>query len=222
MSERENNKYITTERLLSIYKLLLSHFGRQFWWPAEDRDEVIIGAILTQNTNWTNVTKAIDNLKKAQLCSLGKLVRRDTTRIAELIKPSGYYNLKAVRLKHTAEMLRNWQPDSNDIPGSRQYLLSIKGIGPETADSILLYAFGLPVFVIDSYTTRLFSRLINIPAAKNYHFYQDLFMSRLKEDSALYNEYHALIIQQGKKFCRKTPYCSECPLRSTCYFSKTK
>ncbi|MBW6516324.1 MAG: endonuclease III domain-containing protein [Candidatus Cloacimonetes bacterium] len=218
MSKSGSEKIPSANELTDIYHKLFSCYGNQQWWPADDREEVIIGAILTQNTNWLNVTRALQNLKKNNLCSLHKLASASKATISELIKPSGYYNLKADRLQNCAHFLKDWQPASLTFEEARRYLLAIKGIGPETADSILLYAFHIPVFVIDTYTIRLLNRFFCISSGKNYSYYQSLFMNQLTKESDLYNEYHALIVQHCKSFCRRKPLCDNCPINSECLY----
>jgi endonuclease-3 related protein len=205
-------------RLKNIYNLLYARFGPQHWWPGDTPFEIIIGAILTQNTNWANVEKAITNLKKAKVLSPEKLLRLGSKKLAELIRPAGYYNIKAVRLKNFliwlsenyAGKLRNLSKVSTDR--LRLELLSIKGTGPETADSILLYALNRPIFVVDAYTARICSRHYLIEEGTDYHRIQDLFESNLPADVKLFNEYHALLVRLGKDFCRPTPRCDGCPL----------
>jgi endonuclease-3 related protein len=203
-----------------IYKKLFSHFGPQHWWPGETPFEVAIGAILTQNTNWLNVEKAINNLKKHGLLSPKKLYYLPEKRLANLIRSSGYYNLKARRLREFLKLLflayhgSLKEMSHMETRTLRRELLSVKGIGPETADSILLYAFGKPVFVVDAYTKRVFSRHRIIKEGADYADVQDLFMRCLKEDVRLFNEYHALIVKLGKDFClRRKPKCDICPLK---------
>ncbi len=202
-----------------IYHHLLDHFGPQHWWPGDTALEIMVGAVLTQNTNWENVEKAIANLKGANLLDLHRLAETPTGMLAELIRPSGYYNLKAVRLHNliraiTAEHDNLDSFFAADLYTLREQLLAVKGIGPETADSILLYAGGFPAFVIDAYTHRLLLRHGLIWEETDYYEMQELFLSGLPEDVALFNEYHALIVRVGKEFCRKTkPRCETCPLR---------
>lgn len=208
-----------TERLTRIYQLLYQHFGPQHWWPGETPLEIMVGAVLTQNTNWENVEKAIANLRAAGLLDLRRLAETPSGMLAELIRPSGYYNLKASRLHNLLHAIvaghdgleSFFAADRSEL---REQLLAVKGIGPETADSILLYAAGKPAFVIDAYTHRLLLRHELIWEESDYYEMQELFTGNLPEDLALYNEYHALIVRVGKEFCRKSkPRCSECPLR---------
>ncbi|HBU08700.1 MAG TPA: endonuclease [Candidatus Omnitrophica bacterium] len=203
-----------------IYDKLYRHFGPQSWWPGETPFEVIVGAILTQNTNWQNVAKAINNLKQAKVLSPKKLYSLPRPRLAQLIRPSGYFNIKAKRLKEFLDFLfKNYNGSlkkmfSRPVEDLRKEILSVKGIGPETADSILLYAGGFPVFVVDAYTKRIFSRQKLLSEDAEYHQVQELFTRSLKKDVQLYNEYHALIVRLGKDFCKKTkPKCEICPIK---------
>ncbi|OQX90021.1 MAG: endonuclease [candidate division Zixibacteria bacterium 4484_93] len=207
------------QRLLKIYKRLLDYFGTQNWWPGETEEEIIIGAILTQNTNWRNVEKAISNLKNNGVLSIREIDKTDISTIAELIKPSGYFNQKAKKLKKLSSFLmEHYDGDMDKLKSVsterlRSELLSINGIGAETADSILLYALERPVFVVDAYSFRLAIRHNLIWEDATYEELQELFTQNLPRDSSLYNEYHALIVQLGKSFCkRKNPICSSCPL----------
>ena len=217
------------QKLIYLYDRLLSFYGPQKWWPADSEWEVVVGAILTQNTNWKNVEKAITNLKNSKLL-LGeggfinsstspipnlknsinrtypeKLLLSATDDIAELIRPSGYYNMKAHRLKNMAE----WWLDCiskkphgyalNEINDLRDSLLQVNGVGPETADTIILYAFQLPVFVIDTYTKRIASMYINTSEKISYDDLQMIFMQNLPHETELFNEFHALIVSLGKE-----------------------
>lgn len=215
--------------LQDIYHALHEYFGPQHWWPADSPFEVMVGAVLTQNTNWQNVKRAIDNLKLDNLLSLSVLSDLPITLLAEKIRSSGYYNLKAKRLKNLLALFENEIKNSNgqqddgevinrffrqDTAVLRQKLLSVKGIGPETADSILLYAGEKSVFVIDTYTYRVLVRHGLIGEEADYHEMQALFMDSLEDNAGLYNEYHALLVCLGKAFCKKrTPLCEQCPLR---------
>jgi len=209
----------TREQLLEIYQTLLGFFGPQHWWPGETPFEVAVGAILTQNTSWTNVAKAIANLKAAGCLDATKLHELDLADLEELIRPAGYFRVKAKRLRNFIDWLcDDYRGDLKNLEGIstsrlREELLSISGIGPETADSILLYALNRPVFVVDTYTARVMVRhgLIS-PEGLDYHSLQDLFMSNLEPDVALFNEFHALLVMTGKDYCKPTPRCSRCPL----------
>jgi endonuclease-3 related protein len=208
----------TGDALREIYGRLFQHFGPQHWWPGETPFEVMIGAVLTQNTSWQNVEKAIANLKAAGLLSASALSALFAAELAEHIRPAGYYNIKAARLKNLLALIAE-QGGVEDLLAQptatlRQLLLSVKGIGPETADSIVLYAAAKPVFVVDAYTHRILSRHGLISEDCDYFQMQAVFMDHLEEDVAMFNEYHALIVRVGKEFCRKSkPKCEECPLK---------
>ena len=208
------------QKLGSIYRKLYAHFGPQHWWPGDSALEVMVGAILTQNTNWGNVEKAIGNLKGRRLLSAKKLYQISQRRLASLIRPAGYYNIKAKRLKEFLRFLfKNYQGNikrmsRQDPQQIREQLLSVNGIGPETADSILLYALNKPVFVVDAYTRRILSRHQLIPEDASYDEIQNLFRKHLKKDVKLFNEYHALLVRLGKGLClKKKGRCSLCPLK---------
>ena len=209
------------EMLYSIYQKLYRAFGPQHWWPGDTPFEIAIGAILTQNTNWTNVEKAIQNLKRNNALSVRALHTMPVKVLAELIRPSGYFNIKAKRLKSFIAFLKNDYHSSmkkmknRDIGSLRKKLLSIHGVGSETADSILLYALDKPVFVIDAYTKRVLSRHGIMDYKDSYDTFQKLFHSTLKKDIQMFNEYHALFVRVGKTFCKQQkPLCDECPLHS--------
>ena len=202
--------------LLEIYDVLLSAYGEQYWWPAETFDEIIIGTILTQNTSWTNVEKAIINLKNNNLCSLTQISTAAPDTLAELIKPSGYFNQKAKRLIIVTNQFDIKAVKKHDLWTARKKLLDINGIGPETADSILLYAFEKPIFVIDAYTKRVFTRLGVSLEKQTYDAFQEYFMSNLTHDVKLFNEYHALIVRHCKVSCKVKPDCEECCLKNMC------
>lgn len=204
--------------LSTIHKKLLARFGPQHWWPAETPFEMAVGAILTQNTSWANVEKAIANLKKDGRLSARKIHRMPTAGLAGLIRPAGYFNVKAERLKHFIVFLMNDYRGSmsemkkEPLPVIREKLLSVNGIGPETADSIILYGLEKPVFVIDAYTKRMLSRHTIMHLDASYEEFQAIFHAHLKEDVRLFNEYHALIVRLAKDYCRAKPVCSGCPL----------
>jgi endonuclease-3 related protein len=206
------------KELEHIYQLLYKHFGRRHWWPADTAFEVIVGAILTQNTAWKNVEKAINNLKTANMLSPVKLYSQPISTIAELIKPSGFYNQKAKRLKlMIAFLVERYNGNIEEMCKKntvdlRNELLSIKGIGKETADSIILYACNKPIFVVDAYTYRIFSRHGLIDKQTDYEEIQEMFMNNLDHDPQLFNEYHALIVETAKHFCKTKPLCESCPL----------
>jgi endonuclease-3 related protein len=201
-----------------IYNRLYRRFGPQHWWPGDTPFEIIIGAILTQNTNWSNVKKAIDNLKKNNLLTPEKLHHLDIAQLAELIHPAGYYNIKAGRLKSFLNRLfEKFDGDLDRLSGLstdllREELLSIKGIGPETADSIGLYAFNKPVFVVDAYTGRILGRHRLLEPGAGYEDIRMLFESALPKEPPFYNEYHALLVRLGKDHCKTKPQCKGCPL----------
>jgi len=206
------------EDLLRLYDLMNDRFGDLKWWPADGPFEVMVGAILTQNTAWTNVEKAIATLKRKRLLSPEALARTDEAALAGIIRPSGYYNIKAKRLKAFVRFFLSQYDGSTEAMSAeetgplREKLLGVPGIGPETADSIILFACRKPVFVSDAYTRRILHRHCLIPADADYQLIQDLFMANLTPDAALFNQFHALLVQTGKTFCRKTPQCAPCPL----------
>jgi endonuclease-3 related protein len=210
------------QKLEGIFERLLDHFGPLSWWPAETAFEVCVGAILTQNTAWTNVEKAIAALKAADLLSFEGLSAVETDHLAQLIRPAGYFNVKSLRLKEFVEWLHRHHGGSlerlfaGDWHRLREELLKVRGIGPETCDSILLYAGHKPTFVVDAYTRRLFHRLGLLPADAGYNETRLFFMEHLTNDAALFNEYHALIVEQCKMFCRTRPRCAPCPLAIIC------
>ena len=206
-------------QLTVIYRALYGYYGPQHWWPGDTPLEVMVGAVLTQNTAWSNVEKALENLKQERLLTLKRLHALPLAKLAGLIRPSGYYNIKARRLKHLLEFIqKNYggvlsRMFADDGESLRTRLLSVNGIGPETADSILLYAAGKPYFVVDAYTKRVLSRHCFVAADADYQKVQRLFMEILPNEEALFNEYHALIVRVGKDFCRKSePPCGKCPL----------
>jgi len=238
--------------LFKIYKKLLKHFGPQGWWPIagiynpckkhlndEEKFEIMVGAILTQNTAWSNVEKALSNLRKTNFLDIEKIATVDLRKLQTLIRPSGFYKQKAKRLKSFAEHLfapntcsgshRRGHTDFfaksrtnvrcrtlvrfNDI--TREQLLALNGVGPETADSILLYALGKPYFVVDAYTKRLVNRL-GIFKSEKYEEIQKFFEKNIPKDTEIYKEYHALIVTLAKKFCKKNPECEKCPTINFC------
>ncbi len=205
--------------LKKYYDKLLKNFGPQRWWPGDGPFEVMVGAVLTQNTNWGNVERAIDNLKQAGKLSATAIHNMRTDQLAQLIRPSGYFNIKAKRLKGLIKWFVNrFDGDiekmfSRDLQGLREELLSVKGIGPETADSILLYAGNLPSFVVDAYTYRILVRHNLMFEESTYDDIKSFFEDNLPEDAAMYNEYHALLVQVGKTYCKpREPSCKACPL----------
>lgn len=204
--------------LHDAYKRLLAAYGPQSWWPGETPLEVIVGAVLTQNTSWKNVEKAIANLRDEGVLSLDRLHRLNHAELAELIRPAGYYTVKSRRLKNLIDFIFARYDGSLDamfatsLSTLREELLEVNGIGPETADAILLYAGNLPTFVIDAYTARVLKRHGWIEPEADYHAMQDHFLSTLESDAALFNEYHALLVKVGKEHCKPTPKCQGCPL----------
>ena len=211
--------YLMSGLTLQVYDRLLKAIGPQQWWPGETPFEVMVGAVLTQNTNWQNVEKAIRNLRQADLLDPHALYNVPVEELEELLRPAGYFRIKARRLRNLLEYLvTRWDGSLQamfqaGIYTLREELLAISGIGPETADSILLYAGGLPAFVVDAYTQRISARHGWIGFDSDYHQTQDYIQSCLPEDVRLYNEYHALLVYAGKHYCHKTkPNCRECPL----------
>jgi endonuclease-3 related protein len=200
------------------YNALFSRWGHQHWWPAQTRLEMMMGAILTQNTAWTNVEQAISKLRKNRPLTFQSLEQASTEEIAEWIRPAGYFNQKAGYIKSMVETIRErFNGSLNklfalDTPTLRNELLSWKGIGPETADSILLYAGKRPVFVVDGYTKRFLLRHGWCDEKASYDAIAKLFTDNLPADAQLYNEYHALIVQLGKEHCKAKPNCNGCPL----------
>lgn len=207
--------------LRKTYDALFATFGPQHWWPGDTPFEVVVGAILTQNTAWSNVERAIANLKRARVLSPRALRDIHPRRLARLVRPSGYFNIKAKRLKGFMRWLfaayggllsRMFRQDLMTL---RQQLLAVNGIGPETADSILLYAGQKPIFVVDAYTKRILSRHGLLAAEAPYDEVQRLFHAALPANVQLYNEYHALLVRLGKYYCQKRqPRCAECPVRA--------
>ncbi len=205
-------------RLIDIYERLYCPFGPQHWWPGDTAFEVAVGAVLTQNTNWGNVEKAIGNLKSEGALNARALHEMPLHRLASLIRPAGYYNIKAKRLKNFIDLLvgrygagmkRMARQETSVI---RQELLEVNGIGLETADSIVLYALGKPVFVIDAYTKRVLSRHNILDHDEPYEAFQKLFYLHLERNAGLFNEYHALFVRVAKEYCRTKPHCAGCPL----------
>ena len=207
--------------LLKVYELLLRAYGEQNWWPVDEeyhkkhgtdpREEIVVGAILTQNTSWKNVEKALENLKREGLLSFIGILKTPLEKLQELIRPSGYYKQKARRLKIVAKEL---SPVSKVETVSREELLKIEGIGRETADAILLYAGERPYFVIDAYTKRIVKRVFGMEGS--YEELRGWFEGNLPKDVKLYKEFHALLDEHAKRFCRKRPLCEGCPLTQVC------
>ena len=206
--------------LTRIYNRLLAEYGPQHWWPGDTPFEVMVGAVLTQNTAWTNVERAIHNLKQAQHLDARAIHEAPVDQLADWLRPSGYFNIKARRLKNFCA----WYLASGALPTLtamdtatlRGQLLSVNGVGPETADDILLYAFQRPVFVVDAYTKRIFSRVGVLDEALGYELVRAYFEAQLAQDVAMFNEYHALIVRHGKDVCRPKPRCDKCCLRALC------
>lgn len=214
--DEENNA------LTDIYYALLHYYGKQAWWPAEDAFEVMIGAILTQNTSWSNVEKAINGMKHHAICDSASLADIEHARLAEIIRSSGYYNQKALRLidfTHWYHRQGGYEKllklDKDEL---RSLLLSVKGIGDETADDIVLYAFEKTSFVIDSYTRRIFSRLGLMQEKQTYQHLQAQFHQSLPSDVGLFKQYHGLIVAHAKRHCMKKPLCESCPLQQQCHY----
>ena len=209
-------------RLLSIYRRLVGGRGHAGWWPGETPFEVCLGAILTQNTSWSNVDKALAVLRKRGRLSYESLRRCGPARLAPLIRSSGYFNVKARRVHAFLTFLgreyggRVEAMAAEDAAVLREKLLSVIGIGRETADSIALYAAGRPLFVVDAYTRRIFGRLGLLAGDETYDEVQRFFMDRLPRDAGLYNDYHAQIVLHGKEVCRTVPRCGECVLVDLC------
>jgi endonuclease-3 related protein len=206
-----------------VYNILSRHYGPQQWWPGETPFEVMVGAILTQNTAWTNVEKAISKLQLHNALTPERITSVSQEQLAEWIRPSGYFNIKATRLKNYCDWYLQqggFEPlDALDTRELRHRVLSVNGVGPETADDILLYAFGRGVFVIDAYTRRLFSRLELVNKDAGYEHLREQFerfFNRRRNKADLFNEYHALIVIHAKSVCRKRPLCSECCLAERC------
>ncbi len=209
----------TGDLLREAYGLLEQHYGPQGWWPGETPFEVAVGAILTQNTAWTNVEKAIRALKEVDALSSAAIHTMRLEELAEIIRSAGYYRLKAARLKNFVRVIQE-QFDGDlatllKLPTQdlRERLLEINGIGPETADSIVLYAAGKPIFVVDTYTARVAKRHGWVDFEADYHALQETFQGSLEEDPRLFNEYHALLVRVAKNHCKTQPQCDGCPLQ---------
>ncbi len=224
----QTENHPTGQILRAVYDRLLATYGPQHWWPARGRFEIIVGAILTQSAAWANVEKAMANLRAAKALSPEALRRLPRAEIGRLIHPCGYYNAKALKLKSFAGWLGEHHGDSLDrlfggtIDCTRKQLLSIYGIGQETADSIILYAGNRPVFVIDAYTRRIISRIGLEPEHDSYAGYQAMFVTNLPADATVFNEYHALLVQLAKNICRPEPLCQKCCLGDMCKFGSER
>jgi endonuclease-3 related protein len=204
---------------MEIFDKLLKAFGPRHWWPGDTPFEVMVGAILTQNTSWKNVEKAIQKLKARKVLTPEGIHGLKTSDLASLIRSSGFYRIKANRLKAFVDFLfeefegKIARMEKEPLEGLRKRLLEVKGIGQETADSILLYALQKPMFVVDAYTRRVLSRHGMISNRASYEEVQELFMRHLPTDEKLFNEYHALLVHVAKSACRETPKCDICPLK---------
>lgn len=205
-----------------VFQSLIKHYGPQHWWPADSPFEVMVGAVLTQNTAWSNVERAITNLKENDCLTAERILSVPENKLASWLRPSGYYNIKAKRLRN----LCRWYVSAGkynaikemDTSQLRKALLLVNGVGKETADDILLYAFERPVFVVDAYTRRLFTRLGLAKEDIAYENLRAIFEKSLQQDVALYNEYHALIVLHAKNVCKKTPICASCCISIHCLY----
>lgn len=215
-----------TADLMKLYKLMFSRSGFLDWWPGDTKEEIFVGAILTQQTTWKNVEKAMANLKAAKLLSIKQLSNATTNEIGSCIKPSGYYRQKSNHLKGACSyILKNY----GSLEGLfklktkelRKTLLSIKGIGPETADSIILYAAEKPTFVIDAYTKRIMGRVFGTSQDMSYSELKSLFESSLRPNTDLYNDFHAQFVELGKNYCKTKPLCGSCPVKVMCKYVKS-
>jgi len=230
-------------KIAEIYSELYSIYGPQHWWPVtkdnqtspryhknielneRQKLEICFGAILAQNTNWKNAEKAIINLNKNNLIDIHKIMKINDDRLAKIIKSSGYHNQKAIKLKNFSSFLfKNYSGDlnlffENNINKLREELLSVNGVGPETADSIMLYAAKKPIFVIDAYAKRIINRIGF--KEDTYEDLQELFMGDLEKNEKLFNEYHALLVELGKNNCKKEPLCAKCPVNKMCNHYRT-
>ena len=209
-----------TGTLKAIYQSLLCSYGPQNWWPGESPFEIIVGAVLTQNTAWINVERAILNLKAGGVLELNRMLSLDEPRLAELIRPAGYFNVKSRRLMNLCRFISNRGGvnalDTLETGLLRRELLTVNGVGPETADDILLYAYHRPVFVIDAYTRRIFSRLGLISGDESYETLRLGFQQALGLNVRIFKEYHGLIVHHAKYFCNRAPQCEACCLRKKC------
>ena len=209
-----------TSDLFTIYDALHAAFGHQHWWPAKTPFETMIGAILTQSVSWKNAARAVRNLEAAGMLDPGLLATADTEDVARYIVPSRFYNQKAERIREFSRIyVAEFQADpavmaATEVGALRRRLLAIKGFGEETVDTILLYACGKPIFVVDAYTRRIFSRYGLLPEKVTYDQAQHFFSDHLPPDVDLFNDYHAQIVRLGKTTCRKSPLCDRCPIRA--------
>lgn len=218
--------FITATRLTWLLETLIAHQGELDWWPAQSRFEIIIGAVLTQNTAWRNVERAIANLHSSNLLNPEAILNAPEQQLTQAIRPSGYFNVKAQRLRNLcAAYLRYGGYDGLaelDTEQLRRRLLAVNGVGRETADDILLYAFARPIFVIDAYTRRIFSRLGWIDGQEEYDALRGAVEQAIGQDAEMFNELHAQLVILGKETCRPQPFCSQCPLRSACAYPYLK
>ncbi len=205
---------------MAMYEAMVGALGPSHWWPGESPLEIAVGAVLTQNTNWANVAKAIENIKQADVLDVRRLLALPVSELSELIRPAGYFRLKAGRLRNLLQFIASEAQGDIEVLREREFsllresLLQVKGIGPETADAILCYALDFPVFVVDAYTVRMFSRHGLVSEEADYHEVQSYVMDVLPGDLALFNEYHALIVRMGKQWCKKKQgLCETCPLQ---------
>ncbi|MFC1680911.1 endonuclease III domain-containing protein [Pseudomonadota bacterium] len=210
-------------RFDALYRNLFAVYGPQHWWPAQTDFEVIAGAVLTQNTAWTNVEHALLNLRKANALSASRILDLPSEQLSELLRPAGCHTVKSRRLQAVCEWLKcgggSGRVDALSTSELRSSLLSVHGVGQETADAILLYAYGRPVFIVDTYARRLFSRTGLIRGEESYREIQTEVESSLGSTTQDYNEFHAVIVEHGKQACRKTPRCADCPIRYECRYS---
>lgn len=223
MTHRNKNNMASARGLLNLHKRLLAVYGPQGWWPAETPFEVCVGALLTQNTSWGNASRAIENLRLAAGMELASLLALSPAEMETLVRPSGYFRQKGARLRIFLEYMAKREGDdwlvhlrSAPLEQARDELLALHGVGPETADSILLYAADRPTFVIDKYTLRFGARYGLFPENTKYGEARAFFMGKLPEDPALFNEFHALIVRLGAEVCGAKPLCGECPLMRGC------
>ncbi len=210
------------KQLQQVFDLLLEGYGKQYWWPADTSFEVMVGAVLTQNTAWSNVERAIDNLKQAGVLHQRRILELSKDELAQLIRPSGYFNIKAQRLHNLCRFLSEnggeYELRQIEMGRTREMLLSVNGVGPETADDIMLYALEQPVFVVDAYTRRIFSRLGVLQGDEGYDEIRIGFEDALGLNVSLFKEYHALIVRHGKETCKTKPHCDQCGLINVCVF----
>jgi endonuclease-3 related protein len=214
-----------TLELIDFYGVLNSRFGFLNWWPADSKEEVVVGAILTQQASWKNVEKAIASLKSAEMISVEKLAKADIRKLELFVKPSGFYRQKARRLKSFMKYVyENYANFDNFFNKSteelRKELLELNGIGKETADSIVLYAAGKPIFVIDAYTRRIIERVYGLEL--DYDELQNFIENKIERNISLYKDFHAQFVELGKNYCKTKPLCDDCPLNVFCKFYSSK